>query len=727
VNQTAILRPGSNCWRIERADRAACLVDGEQYFSAFRAAAIQAQHSLLIVGWDIDSRLELAPEAPEDGLPSTLGEFLQALLERRRSLRIDLLDWDYPKAWAPEREWLSFARLGWRDRRLQYRMDGHYPPGACHHQKFVVIDDQLAFVGGLDFALGRWDTREHRPDDPRRRRAHAQTIPRPYHDVQMMVSGPCAAALGELGRTRWLTATGTRLAAPQHGHDNDAWPSSVAPDFENVLVGIARTQPEYARQQQIGEVRQLMVDSIAAAQRSIYIENQYFTAEPIATALAQRLAEKEGPEVVVVIGKETTGWLSQMTMDVLRERLIRRLRDCDTYDRFRAYYADNGDSREQSINVHSKVMIVDEALLRVGSANFNHRSLGLDTECDVAIEACGDAAVSKGISNFRRRLLGEHLNLTAGQVDDAITAHNGSLVRTIDQISGHRSARTLRPLDYYVSEDLDALVPASEFADPDEPLEADYFTKQLIDGDTESAKRSLAVLAAVLAIILTGAAIWRWTPLADILNTADIVSWFEALRDDWRAFPVVVAAYIAAGLIVFPVTLLIIATGAVFGFWPGALYALTGAVLSAAVTYGVGHALGRRHLQRLPGRWIHRINRRLARQGLLAVIALRIVPVAPFTVVNFAAGASEIRFRSFAIGTALGLLPAVLALTAFTSQLIATLAAPEVLRIAGLAGLTLVIGAAAWWLRRRISRQQRTAGSGRRDTDGEERTPARPG
>ena len=144
-----ILVPGHTCWRIEPAERAAFLVDGEAYFKAFRDAALRAKHSIRIVGWDIDTQVELVrDEHPSSDMPTKLGEFLRALLRRRRKLRVYVLNWDYAVIYALERQWMPTAEPGWRrHRRLSYQVDDHHPVGASHHQKLVVIDDAVAFVG----------------------------------------------------------------------------------------------------------------------------------------------------------------------------------------------------------------------------------------------------------------------------------------------------------------------------------------------------------------------------------------------------------------------------------------------------------------------------------------------------------------------------------------------------------------------------------------------------
>jgi len=234
-----ILDAGRNCWRVARAGRVAFLVDGEAYFAAFRAAAARARHSIFVVGWDVDSRTALVGDAAADGLPATLGDYLDALARRRRTLRIHVLDWDFAMLYALERELLPIYTLGWQThRRLRFRLDDHHPLGASHHQKIVVVDDALAFVGGIDLTIRRWDTPEHRPDEPRRVDPSGDPYP-PFHDVQVMVDGDAAAALGELARERWRRATGRDPRGLAERSDDDPWPTGVEPD---VVAALRRPQ-----------------------------------------------------------------------------------------------------------------------------------------------------------------------------------------------------------------------------------------------------------------------------------------------------------------------------------------------------------------------------------------------------------------------------------------------------------------------------------------------------
>jgi phospholipase D1/2 len=324
MSQQSLFIEGRNCWRTAIARRVAFLIDSAAYFAAFAAAAEQAQESIFIVGWDVDSRACLVPDGEPDQEPSELGAFLEALAARRRGLHIHVLEWDFAVIFALEREALRMRQQRWQThRRVQFRMDGVHPAGASHHQKLAVVDDVMAFVGGIDLTIRRWDSAEHRAQDPRRADPAGHTYP-PIHDVQVAVDGEAATALGHLVRERWRRATGRRLR-PSQGGKSDPWPSGLTPDLEQVSVAIARTEPAYNGNSEVREVKALNLDAIAAAQRSIYIESQYFTSAAIGNALANRLLEASGPEIVLVLPHRASGWLEQSTMDVLRVRLLRRL------------------------------------------------------------------------------------------------------------------------------------------------------------------------------------------------------------------------------------------------------------------------------------------------------------------------------------------------------------------------------------------------------------------
>lgn len=665
---TPILRPGDNCWRVERAYRAAMLVDGADYFKAVREAIKRAQSQILILAWDIDSRLQLDPGA-RDGLPATLGDFLNAVVGARPGLQAYVLAWDFAVIYILEREWLPVYKLGWRThRRLHFHLDGRHPAGASHHQKIVVVDDAVAFSGGLDLCKWRWDTPDHRPDNALRVDAEGIHYP-PFHDVQMLVDGAAARALGTLTRMRWQGATGMLppTAVPQH----DPWPAEVMPDFRDVDIAVARTEPVYGGRTEVREVERSYLDMIAAAQNHLYLESQYFTSERIGAALAARLASPRGPEVVLVLPLRTGGWLERHTMDVLRRRLLAMLRQADRYGRLRVYYPDVPGLHDACINVHAKILIADDTWLRVGSANLSNRSMGLDTECDLIIEAHTER-LRAAVRRCRARLLGEHLGTEPETVDRALRAH-GSLVRAVESLC--TPGRSLRPM---VIEPRDAGIWMPNAIDPEKPVDPDTLADQFLSRDErEPAGRRVVFGSALVMALAALAAAWRWTPLQDWLRLEQVLSAIAMITDASWSPLAVLAAYLISGLLAVPVSLMALLTILVFGPIPGMLYALGGATASAAFGFALGHLLGRNTVRQLASARLNRLTRRLASRGLIAVITIRLLPVAPFGVVNIMAGASSLGCGVFLLGTVIGLVPGVLALTLIAERIVAAVRHPD--------------------------------------------------
>lgn len=706
TEQLAICREGRNCWRILPTTRVAFLVDGAAYFDAFVSAAKLAHESIVIVGWDIDGQVRLVRNGQPQHFPPELRAFLNALAARRRSLQVHILIWDFAMIYALEREVLPIITKDWRaHRRIHFTTDGHHPVGASHHQKIVVIDNAVAFVGGLDLTHSRWDTPKHYANDPLRVNEDGRPY-HPFHDVQMLVDGEAAAALGELARQRWRRATGQNMRGPTRA-TRDLWPDGLPPDLTDVKVAIARTEPAYERQEPIREVETLYCDAIAAARKNIYIENQYLTSTVIGSALTTRLQEPHGPEVVLVLPQNAPGWLEKNTMDVLRARILQQLHDADAFGRLRVYCPTAPGLDKECIAVHAKVLIVDDRLVRVGSSNLSNRSMGLDTECDLAVEAVNDMRSREGIAHFRNRLLSEHLGVRLEAVAETVRA-TGSLVKSIDLLRGNE--RTFVPLVSDVATWIDELAP-SAIIDPERPIDPDALMAELIHPqERKSGGRALVHSVLLLVLLLGLAAAWRWTSLAKEVDARILIEWMSFFRANAGApmVPVVVAAaYLVGSLILLPVTLLIVATVVFVGPVLGCLYSFAGCLLGAVLTYGVGVWLGRDVVRRFAGSRVNRLSQRLAHHGVLAVVTVRVIPVAPFTIVNMVAGASHITFRDFVVGTALGMGPGILILSLFARQLENTVYNPALDRILLLVGLTLLIGVAAIWMRHWLAPRKR--------------------
>ena len=433
-----MLREGKNVWRVARADRMAVIIDADRYFAIARDAFLQAQRRILLVGWDFDARIVLGRGG--EG-PKQVGDLLYWLVERNPELNLYLLRWDMGAIKSLFRGRTAFTLLKWmRHPRIHVRLDGHHPTGASHHQKIVSIDDHLAFCGGIDMTGDRWDTRAHRDDEPDRRRPNGKPY-KPWHDATTCVTGEAARAIAELARHRWEQAGGEALVPLDS--PGDGWPRGLTPDFLNANVGIARSEPEMPDCPPVREVEQLFLDQIAAARRWLYCESQYFASRRIADAIAKRLEEPDGPEIVIVNPLTAQGWLEPLAMDTARARLVEALRRRDPHGRFRLYHAYTAGG--EPIYVHAKITIVDDCSLRVGSANLNNRSLRLDTECDVVIDAAlQDEPAEPRIDAIRNDLLAEHLHVAPEQVA-AVLAETGSLIATVERLRG--PGRSLRPYE----------------------------------------------------------------------------------------------------------------------------------------------------------------------------------------------------------------------------------------------------------------------------------------
>lgn len=462
-----LVQPGLTCWRLEHAGRLAPIVDAAPYFRLLRDALLRARHSVLFIGWEFDTRIKLDPDAPLPGLPDRLGPFLSALVERRPELCVRVLQWNLGLIGTLVRGVPPLHLLNWiMSRRFQFRLDNAHPPGAAHHQKIVVIDDALAFCGGIDMTNDRWDTHHHKDGDPRRVRPSGRAYGA-FHDATMAVDGPAAAALGDLARERWRRATGERIEPPPSASP-DLWPRQLVPLLRDVVVGIARTEPEYHGRTGVREIEALHLAAIAAARRAIYVEGQYFAARCIGEALAARLREPDGPEVVVINSQRARGWVEEKAMGAARQRLLAYLREADQHGRFRIYRPVTANGAP--IYVHAKVLIVDDRLLRIGSANLNNRSMGFDTECDLVVEARSDAgdatAVSQGITAFRNALLSEHLAIDASTVTAALTRSSGSLIQAVEALR-RESGRSLLPIEAPFADGKP--LRHGELLDPEEP------------------------------------------------------------------------------------------------------------------------------------------------------------------------------------------------------------------------------------------------------------------
>jgi len=466
-----LLSDGVTAWKTQRAARAALLIDMEAYFDAAKAAMSRAKHCVHLLNWAFEANTLFHPQPGGGGEDADrFGNFLIALA-KSGDIDVRVLCWKSAMPVAATQHFFPFVDRGiFAGTKVKFVLDGKLPIGACHHQKMIVIDDAIAFCGGGDIGPDRWDTPEHLDDNPRREKTRRDNkCFDSRHEVMGLVDGDAALALGDLFRDRWRRATGESLQVCPPV-DRPIWPGGTAPTFSDIQVGISRTGAAWRTYPEVRENEALHIASIRAAKTCIYMENQYFTSPLIAAELAKRLKAPDGPEVILVSTEHSPSYFDQMTMDRTRLTFIKTLMDADRHGRFRAYSPVTTMGR--TIIVHAKLTIIDDRLLRIGSANINNRSMGFDTECDLSLEAAGpDSAANRAeITRLRNTLLAHWLGCAAAPLEAAIR-QTGAVGAALESLRTNGYCR-LRPIQLEPLKPFAAFVAAFHLGDPVGPKDS---------------------------------------------------------------------------------------------------------------------------------------------------------------------------------------------------------------------------------------------------------------
>jgi phospholipase D1/2 len=226
------------------------------------------------------------------------------------------------------------------------------------------------------------------------------------------------------------------------------------------------------------------------------------------------------------------------------------------------------------------------------------------------------------------------------------------------------------------------------------------------DLEKPTPKLKFGMVVALMALLLAGlAALWRFTDLSELATVDGILDWAQSLAAMPLGPLVAIAVYVAGGFVMFPVMVLIAATAIAFGPLLGFPTALAGCLASAAALFWVGRLGGQRWVRRFGGRFVNKVSRKLSDQGILAVAVIRVIPAAPFSVVNVVAGTSHLRFTDYMIGTALGMAPGTLAFSLLGSQLERTLREPSATSIAIAVGIAAVAASLGWAANKLLGRK----------------------
>lgn len=497
---------GRNCKVVARADRMTVLRSGKSYFDAFVHALESAQDNVLIVGWDVHTTIKMRPDADPE---LTLMRCIKRVACARPNLTIRILSWGFSEMFEFESRWLPHWRITWSmPDNVIFQQHDHRAFAAAHHQKLVVVDDTLAFGGGFDLSICRWDSVDHAPMDEHRVTPYGDPY-EPFHDYQYMVDGPAARALGVVAYERWADATGQTIDPSTT--EAPGWLEHIEPMFTDIDVAIARTHtaPDRAN---IEEIHALMLDAIKSATDILYMEQQYATAQRLIELLGRRLQEPRGPHVIIVVPDNNASLTEEMTIGKLANRSFAYLRERDAHGRLfigsPVSRQEGPDAEWEDIFVHAKVMFVDDDMMIAGSANMSNRSMGLDTECSIGVRP-HTPENRQALVTMRDTLVGAQLGLEHNEWAALLARHDGHWVRAIEQAQEQATVRNLVAVEIPVWEEFFSGPPSDTMIyDPGAPIA--FETPILFQPNPQrQAPKWIRGLALGIGLALVGAVAWR--------------------------------------------------------------------------------------------------------------------------------------------------------------------------------------------------------------------------
>jgi phospholipase D1/2 len=416
------LEVGTTCMAVDEA-RSSVLIDANAYYRSVADAMERAESFILVTAWQLDTRVVLRRDEGEAPADHTLHAVLQRACRRSPELVVLLLPWDWSFVYATDREWATRERLEEiAPGRVRCLWDGHHPPGASQHEKMVLIDGHTAFVGGIDLCDDRWDERLHLPQDPRRENLRGRRRG-PYHDVQCVVRGPVVRHLVSLFEDRWERAGGEPVSLRPLPLPARPSPLSHAIALPMRSVGVARTRPRdpLDGRAPIRELEAMSVRAIERAEHLIYVETQYLTAHCIVDALLRRMrsASRGALEIVLMLPRCTEGALERaaiaapqaLALRVLGQAAAARGHAVAAFCSCALPTRDRPDDDTPVTYIHSKLAMIDDVFLTIGSANMTNRSMRLDSELNLAWVAEGPAE-RQSLRKLRASLLAEHTGLS---------------------------------------------------------------------------------------------------------------------------------------------------------------------------------------------------------------------------------------------------------------------------------------------------------------------------
>ena len=403
---------------------------------------------------------------------------------------------------------------------------------------------------------------------------------------------------------------------------------------------------------------------IASAREFIYIENQYFSSDEVTDALISRLRSKNGPEIIILMSRELPDAVGRLTMGINASMHIAKLKEADTFGRLGFFNPLSPDDPETAVKVHSKMMIVDSCRVTLGSGNINQRSFSFDHELNILVDAeKSDNPVCVRV--LEANILARHCGLSTKEWRETLKRHNRSRLAAIrercTEYDGLEEGRDFVPPGTVPDE-------LTDYFDMEKPPRPESALREIT---TEYPRRIISRtwrIAGLLLLIVCLLGGVFYLARTDI-EVERLLNAVEELKDERPVLAglTTIASFWLGMSVLISISMLTVAFAALHGPWWGILYAIVGALSGGAAYYVLGLLLhNNRRLDR------YAVIRRAKEQfgkirpyGTWAVAISRIIPSAPYLVVNLVTGMMGFRPMQFLAGSLIGLLPGIIAFSVF--------------------------------------------------------------
>ena len=378
------------------------------YYERISESLESATSYAIFVGWQLDSRV---PMPLDSRFPAKTRETLKnkvlRLCEEKPGLHIYFLIWDHAYFYTFEREFMQGRVWDELHERVHFVFDNRYPYGASHHEKVVVFDGTLAFCGGIDLCDERWDSPQHLFSDPRRSLDWREEHHGPYHDMAVRVTGPVCREIQSHIAARWQVLSTLPFPKPPDEQTHEIEPGHV--------VYLSRTLAKNDETSIVREIEFLTQALVAKAEHRIFMEGQYYWSEKFNDLLIAKIHESKRPlEIYIILADiQKLNSLTKM-MAAHQFRLLSKLQIAAEIAGTKLvvafpYVTCKRGRPPKSIYVHSKLILIDDRFLSIGSANIAARAFRVDTELNLTFEATTPAERNY-LSDVAEKIL-SHWNL----------------------------------------------------------------------------------------------------------------------------------------------------------------------------------------------------------------------------------------------------------------------------------------------------------------------------